>query len=131
MIQLVLVPRYTGHLCATGMVFYNCYSALHSSCRFINPCVVLIHGPDLPHGPYWEYFLQISPNIVHVYRERPTHVFKNQLRFKEHSSDVMRIEALIGERAQLNFISFLTILLLIYSCFHFRFGLYSFIFSLH
>jgi hypothetical protein len=38
----------------------------------------------------------MSPNVIHVRRERPETVFGNKLRFKEHSSDVMRLEALLG-----------------------------------
>ncbi|XP_045208772.2 uncharacterized protein LOC123560671 [Mercenaria mercenaria] len=74
--------------------FFN-FLSLMSVLRFKKPCAILIHGPTLPHGPYWEYFLHMSPNIIHVYRERPEVIFRHTLRFKEHSSDVMRIEALI------------------------------------
>ena len=64
--------------------------------RFMKPCLIVLHGPFVPYGDYWNYLVQLSPNIVHVRRERPTEVFGNTLKFKEHSSDVMRIQALMS-----------------------------------
>ena len=65
-----------------------------SALRFMKPCLFLIHGDYLPYGKYWDYFVSISPNIIHVKRTRPTSVFGKKLAFEEHSSDIMRIEAL-------------------------------------
>ena len=65
-----------------------------SALRFMKPCLFLLHGDYLPYGKYWDYFLSISPNIIHVRRTRPTTVFGKKLAYDEHSSDIMRIEAL-------------------------------------
>ena len=65
--------------------------------RFIKPCLYLIHGNYAPFGKYWDYFVNISPNIIHVKRERPQTIFGKKLSYEEHSSDIMRIEALISE----------------------------------
>ncbi|KAL4229573.1 hypothetical protein ACF0H5_012612 [Mactra antiquata] len=80
----------------TKKLGYFNFLSLMSSIRFQRPCLILIHGPTLPHGEYWDFIYKFYPNILHVYRESPTVVFNNTLRFKEHASDVMRIEALIN-----------------------------------
>ncbi len=76
---------------------YFHFLSLMSALRFVKPCVFLIHGGYVPKGKYWDYFISIAPNVIHVYRERPTSIFGHQLKFPEHGSDVMRIEALIGK----------------------------------
>ena len=65
-----------------------------SALRFIKPCLFLIHGDYVPYGKFWDYFVSISPNIIHVQRDRPQTVFGKKLQYKEHSSDIMRIEGL-------------------------------------
>ena len=77
------------------MTFFHLLSFM-SAVNFIKPCMILIHGPDLPHGVYWDFFLRVYSNVIHVKRSRPTAVAGNKLAFKEHGSDVMRIEALQG-----------------------------------
>lgn len=63
--------------------------------RFVRPCVILIHGDALPTGDYWTYILNLSPNIVHVRRDPPQFIFGEKISYKEHASDIMRIEALL------------------------------------
>ena len=93
-----------GHKHVPNVVHYIWYSnrelgffqfvSFMSALRFIKPCLFLIHGNYLPYGKFWNYFVSISPNIIHVQRERPQTVFGKKLQFEEHSSDIMRIEAL-------------------------------------
>ena len=70
-----------------------------SALRFMKPCLFLLHGDYLPYGKYWDYFISISPNIIHVKRTRPDTVFGKKLAFEEHASDIMRIEALKSKYA--------------------------------
>ena len=65
-----------------------------SALRFMNPCLYLIHGNYVPYGKYWNFFVSISPNIIHVKRERLLSVHGHNFSFHEHSGDVMRIEAI-------------------------------------
>ena len=81
---------------STPLSFFNFLSFM-SAVKFIRPCWILIHGPALPHGVYWNFFLRVFPNVIHVKRSRPTAVAENNLAYPEHASDVMRIEALQGE----------------------------------
>jgi hypothetical protein len=60
------------------------------------PCVILVHSNILPAGPYWDYMLQLVPNIIHVYREPPTSIFGIKVGPVEHAADIARIEAVRG-----------------------------------
>ena len=94
----------TGNKQVPNVVHYIWYSerelgffqfiSFMSALRFIKPCLFLIHGDYVPYGKYWNYFVSISPNIIHVQRERPQTIFGKKLLYPEHSSDIMRIEAL-------------------------------------
>ena len=79
----------------TKMNFFHFLSFM-SAVKFINPCFILIHGPFVPYGKYWDFFMHMYPSVIHVKRSPPTSVAGNQLAYPEHGSDVMRIEALQG-----------------------------------
>lgn len=68
-----------------------------SALRFMKPCLFLLHGDYIPKGKYWNHFISISPNVIHVRRKKPTSVFGQKLAYEEHASDIMRIEALISK----------------------------------
>ena len=68
-----------------------------SAAKFIKPCVFLFHGDALPYGKYWDIFTKYYPRIIHIYRECPKKVGNSSINWIEHSADLMRIEALIGE----------------------------------
>ena len=78
------------------MDFFHFLSFI-SVVKFVKPCLILIHGPILPHGAYWDYFVHMVPNIIHVKRNHTTTVGGNKLAYLEHGSDVMRLEALDGK----------------------------------
>ena len=78
------------------MDFFH-FLSFASVARFVKPCLILIHGQYLPTGVYWDYFVHVFPYIIHVQRDLPTSVGNNKLAFREHGSDVMRIQALDGE----------------------------------
>ena len=80
----------------TKMDFFNFLSFI-SVVKFVKPCLILIHGPYLPHGDYWEFFLHVFPNVIHVQRNLTRTVKDKRLAYAEHGSDIMRIEALDGE----------------------------------
>lgn len=94
----------TGKQAVPNVVHYIWYSdkdlgyfqfvSFMSALRFMKPCLILIHGMYIPRGKYWNYFVSISPNIIHVVREKPKMVFGHKLAYEEHASDIMRIEAL-------------------------------------
>ncbi|KAL4222754.1 hypothetical protein ACF0H5_018795 [Mactra antiquata] len=72
------------------------FVSLYSVIRFVRPCAILIHGDHLPSsGSYWEYIRAIYPNIIQVRRSMPVDIFGQKRKFREHSGDIMRIEALI------------------------------------
>lgn len=97
----------TGKQAVPNVVHYIWYSdkdlgyfqfiSFMSALRFMKPCLILIHGMYIPRGKYWNYFVSISPNIIHVVREKPKMVFGHKLAYEEHASDIMRIEALKSE----------------------------------
>ena len=79
----------------TSMDFLHFLSFI-SVIKFVSPCLILIHGPYLPYGLYWEYFVRVYPRIIHVKRKPPRKAGSRFLAFPEHGSDMMRIEALQG-----------------------------------
>lgn len=64
--------------------------------RFIKPCLIIFHGDRVPSGHYWNFIINISPNIIHMEREPPTVIYGQQIKHKEHSGDLMRIQALLS-----------------------------------
>ncbi|XP_053387662.1 uncharacterized protein LOC123543034 [Mercenaria mercenaria] len=71
------------------------FISILSVVRFVNPCVIVFHGDRLPTGKYWDFLMRLSPNIIHIKRQKVNTVFGQRVKFKQHSSDVMRIEALL------------------------------------
>lgn len=78
-----------------GELSFVGFTSLLGVIRFISPCVIIFHGDNIPHGKYWDFIVNISPNIIHLKRNRPTSFSGQKIKHKEHSSDIMRIEALI------------------------------------
>ena len=65
--------------------------------RFIRPCMILFHGDTPPSGHYWDYFISIYSNVVHVKRDCFYGGTGHRLGYFEHGTDLMRIEALLGK----------------------------------
>ena len=63
--------------------------------RFVRPCVIMIHGNSVPSGLYWNFIINLYPNIVHVYRDVKPTLFDQKVTFIEHFSDVWRVKALL------------------------------------
>ena len=78
------------------MKFHHFLSFM-SAVRFMNPCLIVFNGDQLPYGKYWDYFTSIYFRLVHLKRPLVTVVHGMKLSFKEHGADVMRIEALYSE----------------------------------
>ena len=78
------------------MTFFHLLSFL-SVVQFVKPCLILIHGSFLPHGAYWDYFVHVFSNIVHVQMNLTTSIGGRKLAYPEHGSDIMRIQALSGK----------------------------------
>ena len=78
------------------MTFFHFLSFI-SVVKFVKPCLILIHGSFLPHGAYWDYFVHVFPNIIHVQRNLTTTIGGTKLAYPEHGSDIMRIQALSGK----------------------------------
>ena len=89
--NVVHYVRYSKSL----LTFYEFVSFI-SVIRFVKPCSILIHGNKLPTGQYWNFVLALSPNIIHVRRNPPSHIFGTKIFYKAHPGDIMRIEALIN-----------------------------------
>lgn len=77
-----------------GELSFVSFLSILSTIRFIKPCAILFHG-EIPFGRYWDAITYFYPNIIHVQRERPEYIFGKKILFKAHSSDIMRIEALL------------------------------------
>lgn len=75
--------------------FYHLVSILGAS-KSIQPCRILIHGDNLPYGKWWDYLIKRVNNIIHVYRQQPTHIFGNPVNIIQHRSDVVRMQALLS-----------------------------------
>ncbi|XP_076088311.1 uncharacterized protein LOC143058747 [Mytilus galloprovincialis] len=75
------------------MNFYHFLSFLSAS-KFLKPCLIMVHGDYLPIGFYWDYLLNLVPNIIHMKRNPPEAVFGIPLGNIEHKADVGRIQAL-------------------------------------
>ncbi|KAL4225044.1 hypothetical protein ACF0H5_015738 [Mactra antiquata] len=89
------VPNVAHYVWYTrGKMSFIGFLSMLSVVRFVRPCVILIHG-ELPYGRYWDAITYFYPNFVHIKRDIPTHVFGTKIRLTCHSSDIMRIEALI------------------------------------
>lgn len=71
------------------------FASFLSVVRFVQPCAILVHGDILPSGSYWNHIRAIYPNIIHVKRSPPTVIFGQKRVFPAHSSDIMRIQAMI------------------------------------
>ncbi|KAK3604381.1 hypothetical protein CHS0354_011133, partial [Potamilus streckersoni] len=84
------------HYVLYGYKALNIYTlmSLISAVRFQKPCLILIHGPSLPFGLYWDYFIHIYSNVIHVVRDMPTTMGGKELEFKEHGADIARVEAI-------------------------------------
>lgn len=87
------VVHYVWYL--RGELNFVGFMSLVSVIRFVNPCLIIFHGDSLPYGRYWDFIVGISPNIIHLKRQRPRSVFGQKIIFDEHSGDIMRIEALL------------------------------------
>ena len=64
--------------------------------KYQNPCLILVHSDKMPKGTLWNYFLQISPKVIHVRRKQPKRIFSKKLSFIEHRADIAKLEALRG-----------------------------------
>ncbi|KAL4224958.1 hypothetical protein ACF0H5_015654 [Mactra antiquata] len=78
-----------------GEMSFIAFLSMLSVVRFVRPCAILIHG-ELPYGRYWDAITYFYPNFVHLNQDIPEHVFGTKIRINCHSSDIMRIEALIA-----------------------------------
>ena len=65
--------------------------------RFFKPCLIMFHGPYIPKGKFWDFFIERFPYVVSVNKSIVTSVFGHKLQYMEHSADVMRIQALLGK----------------------------------
>ncbi|KAL4224960.1 hypothetical protein ACF0H5_015656 [Mactra antiquata] len=77
-----------------GEMTFIAFLSMLSVVRFVRPCVIMVHG-ELPYGKYWDAITYFYPNFVHIKRDIPEDVFGTKIRINCHSSDIMRIEALI------------------------------------
>ena len=93
-----VVPNVVHYVwCKKQALGFFQFLSFMSVLRFIRPCLLLLHGDYLPFGKYWNYFVGIYPNLVHVKRECPAAGNKQFYGYFEHGTDVMRIEALLGK----------------------------------
>ncbi|XP_060568267.1 uncharacterized protein LOC132726878 [Ruditapes philippinarum] len=91
-----LVPNVVHYVWySRGELSFVGFMSLLSVIRFVNPCLIIFHGDTLPNGRYWDFIVNISPNLIHLQRERPEFVFGQRFGHNEHSGDIMRIEALL------------------------------------
>lgn len=74
--------------------FYGFLSFI-SVLRFVRPCIILIHGDNLPSGVYWNFILDSFTKIVHVKRKIENEIFGKRPKHRNHISDIIRIEALL------------------------------------
>ncbi|KAK3099630.1 hypothetical protein FSP39_007237 [Pinctada imbricata] len=58
------------------------------------PCLILFHSDYLPFGPYWEYLLELVPNIIHVQFKPDTVIAGKRIKFVEHQADYARLKAI-------------------------------------
>ena len=92
----LLVPNVVHYVwCKRQKLGFFQFLSFISVLRFIKPCMILFHGDSLPYGDYWDYFVSVYPQVVHVNRSCPPGGKGHRLGFFEHASDVMRIEALM------------------------------------
>ena len=92
------VPNIVNYVwCKNQSVGFFQFLSFISAAKFIKPCVFLFHGDALPNGKYWDMFTKYYPRIIHIYRECPEKVGNTSINWIEHSADLMRIEALVGE----------------------------------
>ncbi|XP_053388469.1 uncharacterized protein LOC128551598 [Mercenaria mercenaria] len=78
-----------------GELSFVGFTSFLSVIRFVKPCAIIFHGDSLPYGSYWNFIVNMSPNIIHLKREPLKYIAGKKIKYKEHSSDIMRIEALL------------------------------------
>ena len=83
--------------CGKQDVAFFTFLSFMSTVRFIKPCMILFHGDTLPSGKYWNYFISIYSNVVHVKRDCLFGGSGHRLGYFEHGTDLMRIETLLSK----------------------------------
>ena len=87
------VPNVIHHVLFGNKEFgFFSFLSFMSAVRFMQPCIHLVHGDYIPSGKYWDYFISIAPNVIHVKTKPPTEVFGHKLAYPEHRADVLRID---------------------------------------
>lgn len=72
------------------------YLSFKSADSHIKPEAIYIHGDALPYGEWWNRMLADVPNVYYVKRMRPLVIQGRRVKWLEHSSDVMRLQTLLG-----------------------------------
>ena len=92
------IPNVVHYIfCGKRELGFYTFLSFMSVVRFIRPCMILIHGDTLPSGQYWNYFISIYSNVVHVKRDCFFGGHGHRLGYFEHGTDIMRIEALLSK----------------------------------
>ncbi|GFN83984.1 hypothetical protein PoB_001049000 [Plakobranchus ocellatus] len=68
-----------------------------SAVRYQKPCAILFHSDHLPYGDHWRLLLHLVPEVIHIIRHQPQAIFGHKFGFIQHKSDVVRIQALMGD----------------------------------
>ena len=62
------------------------------------PSYIFVHGDGLPYGLWWERTMKEVANVYYVERKRPRRIQGRKVRWLEHSTDVMRLQTILGKR---------------------------------
>ena len=64
---------------------------------YIKPTFIFLHGDVVPRGEWWEKTIREIPNIYYVFRQRPVRIQNSKARWIQHSSDVLRLQVILGK----------------------------------
>lgn len=93
----LLAPNIVHYvLVGTSRFTFLNYMSFLSADRFIRPTFIFLHGDIVPTGHWWERTLREVPNVYHVYRERTVLIQNRKPRWVQHSSDILRLQAILG-----------------------------------
>ena len=72
---------------------YLSYLSVH---KFIQPDYIFLHGDVLPSGYWWNRTMRDVANLYHIHRRMPFAVNGHVLTHVQHTTDVVRLETLLG-----------------------------------
>ncbi|KAL8619526.1 hypothetical protein ACOMHN_011877 [Nucella lapillus] len=90
------VPRYVYYVIFGTFEFkFVHYVSFVAAKRFIGPTAMYLIGDVHPFGPWWQRLRKDVKGVRFVYRPRPATIGGQPVRYKQHVSDLVRLQVLL------------------------------------